>query len=410
MVRNSGRFGIGHYAALFRQPYVAPLLGWGIIARLCIGMTPLALLLLVRAEGSSYTAAGAVAAAYSVAVGVGAPIAGRQVDRRGRLHVLEPRALAFPAALVAVAVLSVTGGPVVALALVAAVAGLLLPPVGASVRTLLPTLAPGDLRSTAFSVEASLQEVFFVGGPLLVALLAAVKPMAALLGAAVTACVGTLALTRLPPMRKTAPAGDGQRRWIGSLGAPGVQTILGLAVFMGLAFGPLEVAMPGFAEQHGSRALAGLALASFSGGSLVGGLIVGLRHGVDDRTRLRLFAAILPFGLTLPLLATSIPLMCLLVFLAGLPIAPLITGAYGLVDRVAPPGTHAETFAWIGTAITAGISSGTALGGWLVDVHGVRVSIACGVAAAVLGAVFVALRRDSLNAVSAGAALASGDI
>ena len=95
--------------------------------------------------------------------------------------------------------------------------------------------------------------------------------------------------------------------------------------------------------------------------------------------------------------------MCGLVFLAGMPIAPLITGAYGLVDRVAPSGTHAETFAWIGTAISAGIASGTAFGGWLVDAHGVRVSIACGVAAAIVGAVVVTAKRHSLEPLAANA-------
>ena len=304
MVRAVERSGVGRYALLLRRPYVAALLGWGIVARLTIGMTPLALILLVRSEGSSYAAAGGVAAAYTVAVGVGAPIAGRQVDRRGRVHVLLPRALAFPGALVAVGVLSVAGAPVAVLALVAAAAGVLLPPVGASLRTLLPAIAPGDLRSTAFALEASLQEVFFVGGPLLVALLVAIRPVAALVGAAVTACVGTLALTRLPPVRETEPPHGVERTWIGALAAPGVRTILLLATFMGLAFGPVEVAMPAFAEQHGSRALAGLILASFSCGSLLGGLIIGLRHGVDDRTRLRVFAAILPVGLALPLFAT----------------------------------------------------------------------------------------------------------
>src|SRR5262249_60834862 len=90
------------------------------------------------------------------------------------------------------------------------------------------------------------------------------------------------------------------------------------------------------------------------------------------------FAVILPAGLALPLLATSLPVMCALVFLAGLPIAPLVTGAYGLVERIAPAGTHAETFAWFGTAVTVGIASGTALGRWLVDDRGVRASILLG--------------------------------
>ena len=394
----AGRFGVGRYAALLRRPYVAALLGWGIVARLSIGMTPLALLLLVRSEGATYTAAGGVAAAYAAAVGVGAPFAGRQVDRHGRVHVLLPRAIAYPALLVAVAVLGVADAPVAVLAPVAAAAGALLPPVAASLRTLLPAMAPGELRSTAFALEASLQEVFFVGGPLLVALLAAIAPFAALVGAAVTAFVGTLALTRLRPVRETEPPHRVERTWIGALAAPGVRTIVMLATFMGLAFGAIEVAMPAFAERHGSRALAGLALASFSAGSLVGGLVTGLRHGVDDRIRLLVFAAILPAGLALPALAGSIPAMCGLIFLAGLPIAPLITGAYGLVDRVAPPGTHAETFAWIGTAVTSGIASGTALGGWIVDEHGVRVSIAGGAAAAFVGAAAVLARRRSLLA------------
>ena len=332
--------------ALWRAPFVAPLLGWGIVARLCLGMTPLALLLLVRSEGSSYAAAGGVAAAYTVAVGAGSPVAGRLVDRRGRARALVPRALAYSVLLCAVAVLAVA----------AAAAGFFLPPVGASLRTLLPAIVPGELRSIVFALEASLQEVFFVGGPLLVAVLAAIRPFAALLGAAVTACIGTLALVRVPPMRETPPTGGGSPTWIGALGAPGVRTIITLAVFMGLGFGPVEVALPAFAEQHGSRALAGLALAAFSAGSLAGGLIIGLRSGIDDRTRVLLFSTVLPAALALPLLADSIPAMCALMFAAGLPIAPLIAGAYGLVERVAPEGTHAETFAWIATAITSGIA------------------------------------------------------
>ncbi len=388
--------GVSRYVALWRAPHVAALLGWGIVARLCLGMTPLALLLLVRSEGSSYAAAGGVAAAYTVAVGAGAPVGGRAVDRRGRAHALVPRALAYPVLLVVVVVLGIAGAPVAVLVVAAAAAGFVLPPVGAALRTLLPVIAPRDVRSTVFALEASLQEVFFVGGPLLVALLAAVKPFAALLGAAATACAGTLVLVRVPPMRETAPAGGGSRTWIGALGAPGVRTIITLAVFMGLGFGPVEVALPAFAEQHGSRALAGLALAAFSAGSLAGGLVIGLRHGIDDRTRILLFSAVLPFALALPLGADSIPAMCGLMFGAGLPIAPLIAGAYGLVERVAPEGTHAETFAWIGTAITTGIAVGTAVGGWIVDQHGVRPAIVSGVIASVIGALLMAARRETL--------------
>jgi MFS family permease len=399
--RVSARAGFGRYLALWRAPYVAALLGWAMVARLSLGMTPLALLLLVRGEGSSYGAAGGVAAAYTIGVGAGAPVGGRLVDRRGRVRALVPRAIAYSVLLVSVAVLALAGAPVGAVAVAAAAAGFVLPPVGSSLRTLLPAVAPPELRSTVFALEASLQEVFFVGGALLVAVLAAIKPVAALLGAAITALVGTLALARIPPMRDTPPGGGGSRTWVGALSAPGVRTIITLAAFMGLGFGPVEVALPAFCEQHGSRSLAGLALAAFSAGSLAGGLIIGLRHGIDDRTRVLVFSAVLPVALALPLFADSIPSMCALMFAAGLPIAPLIAGAYGLVERVAPDGTHAETFAWIGTAITSGIALGTATGGWIVDQHSVRLAIASGVAASVVGALLMAGRRETMAPVSA---------
>jgi MFS family permease len=392
--------GFGRYAALLREPFVASLLGWGIVARLSLGMTPLALLLLVRSEGGSYAAAGAVAAAYSVAIGVGAPIAGRQVDTRGRVWAMLPRGIAYPALLGAVAVLGLTRAPTAMLGVVAALAGASLPPIGSSVRTLLPEIAPAELRSTIFALEASLQEVFFIGGPLLVALLAMITPSAALIGAALTTCVGTLALTRLEPVRAGERHSAGDRTWVGALAARGVRTFVALAVFMGLGFGAVEVSMPAFAEIHASRAQGGLALACFSAGSLFGGLVTGLRYGTDSRRQLLTFALILPAGLALPLLANSLPVMCALVFLAGLPIAPLVTGAYGLVERIAPTGTHAETFAWFGTAVTAGIASGTALGGWLVDDRGVRASILLGVIAAGVAALVVTARRGTLHSVN----------
>ena len=396
MTQASGTTGAGRYAALLRTPHVGALLGWGMVARLPLGMTPLALLLVVRGEGKSYAAAGAVAAAYAIALGAGAPIAGRQVDRRGQAHALAPRAILHSCLLATVGALALIGVPTIALAAAAAAAGATFPPVASSVRTLLPTLVPTELRATGFALEASSQEVFFIGGPLFVAVLAAIHPVAALGGAALAVGVGTLALVRVPPVRDTRPEHGPDHSRTGALAAVGVRTILVLAGFMGLSFGTVEVVLPAFAEQHGSRALAGLALASFSAGSLLGGLIAGLRPARDARRQLLLFAWLLPVGLALPILATSIPAMCGLLFVAGLPIAPLITAAYGLVERVALPGAHAETFAWIGTAVVGGVAAGTAFGGWMVDAHGVRSAIVVAVGTIALGAVAVTLRRGSL--------------
>ena len=298
------------------------MLGWSLLGRLPLGMTPLALLFLIRGEGRSYAAAGIVVALYAVAVGVGAPIAGRQVDRFGPTPVLRVRAVAYALLAGTVVALAVLDAGIVAVAAAAALGGLALPPLSSTVRIVWPRLAPDELRSTAYALEASLQEVFFVGGPLLAAALATVSPAAGLAGAGLASLVGATATALLPPVRETPPSRAGGAGLLGALGSPGVRTVVLYAATVGVGFGSVELAMPAFAEAHGSRELGGLALASFSGGSLVGGLVAGMRPPRSVLRRFVLGSLVLAAALLGLLLAVSIPTLCLLAFVAGLPIAP----------------------------------------------------------------------------------------
>src|SRR5688500_19012084 len=127
--------GLARYGALFRVTHVRRLVLSGMLARLPAGMIGLALLLLVREGGGSYAAAGAVSGSYFVATAVGAPISGRLVDRRGQARILLSRAVIFPALLVAVCVFAVVEAPLALVAAAAAGAGVMMPPVGASLRT-----------------------------------------------------------------------------------------------------------------------------------------------------------------------------------------------------------------------------------------------------------------------------------
>ena len=177
--------GLARYGALFRVPHVRRLVLSGMFARLPAGMIGLALLLLVRENGGSYAAAGAVSGAYFVATAIGAPIAGRRVDRRGQARILLARAIVFPGLLAVVCALALLDAPIAAVGAAAAATGALMPPVGASLRTLWPRLfVDAELRAAAYALEASLQEVTFVVGPLLVALLTAVASPVLALGVA----------------------------------------------------------------------------------------------------------------------------------------------------------------------------------------------------------------------------------
>ena len=88
--------GVARYRELFANDHAASLFVWSIVARLPTGMAALALVLLVRGEGASYGEAGLVAAAYGIAVAIGAPYGGRQVDRRGARLVLRRRMIVYP--------------------------------------------------------------------------------------------------------------------------------------------------------------------------------------------------------------------------------------------------------------------------------------------------------------------------
>ncbi len=138
--------GVDRYRTLLRRPSVPALFGWALLARLPIGMAGLGIVLLVRATGAGYGQAGVVVAAYTVAVALGAPYAGRQIDRRGAVPAMRLRLVAFPALLALLALLGAVEAPVAVLALAAAAAGVTLPPVASVLRsiwrTIMSTAAP----------------------------------------------------------------------------------------------------------------------------------------------------------------------------------------------------------------------------------------------------------------------------
>ena len=204
-----------------------------------------------------------------------------------------------------------------------------------------------------------------------------------------------MAVARLPPVRATPPSRSGGAGLLGALWSPGVRTVVAYAATVGVGFGAVELAMPAFAEEHGARELGGVAIAAFAAGSLVGGLVAGLRPTSQGLTRFVRGAFALSVALLALQLAVSIPTLVVLAFVAGLPIAPTIAATYTLTDRSARAGTAAEAFAWFGTAVSVGIAAGAALGGVIVDERGVRWSFAFGAAMAFAGAVLGWSRRGT---------------
>jgi MFS family permease len=393
--------GLGRYAALFRAPSVGQVVIAGLLARLPMGMVPIAAVLLVRGAGHSYAVVGGVVAALSVASAAAAPVIGRLVDRVGQSRVLIPLGVLFPVFLILLVWSASRHASAPVLALFAAGSGATLPPIGACIRTIWPSMLPAHgLRETAYALEAWLQELSFVVGPVLVAGIAAVTSASvAMLVAGALGLVGTLWFSLTPPvLAVSGHRNEGIRSRVGALGSPGVRTVICACLALGCAFGLVEVTLPAFAEVHATRAQGGIALACFASGSLIGGIWSGTRAApLRPDLRFGFMLGALGIGLLPPLLAPSVPVICALMVIAGIPIAPAFASSYGLVDRLAVPGTTTEAFSWLSTAIVTGVSLGTAVGGIVIEHAGVTWSFALAPPFALAAALVVLGLRATLR-------------
>jgi MFS family permease len=370
--------GVARLRAVLGAPGTGSLLFARTLGSLPVGMVPLGIILLLRAAGRSYALAGVADGAYALGLAAMQPLLGRLIDRAGMGRVLAPLAIVFPAGLVGLTLAGSGGAPAPATVALALLCGATLPPLGACMRSLWPTLIAGPaLRPAAYAIDAVLQELAFVLGPPLLALLVVLaSPRVALFAAAAAGALGASTFAALARSRH-APT----RRAGGALRSGRVRRLLLMSMVLGGSFGATEVAMPAFCEHHGARASAGLILAALALGSASGGAIFGARAPRASVPR-RLLVALGAYSVLLAplLLARSIPAMAVLAFSAGMPIAPVFAGAYLLLDRFSVAGAATETFAWNTSAIFVGASIGTAVGGALIAPGGYRAALGLAVA------------------------------
>jgi MFS family permease len=360
--------------------------------------------LFLRAQTGSYATAGAVAAAFAFGAGAGAPFQGRLVDRHGQRRVLVPLLLTHAGALVLLVALGAADAPAVALGAVALVAGAALPPISSVLRTLWPAVLGGreDLVSTAFALDGVLVELVFVTGPLLTAAVTALlSPGVALLVAAALVVAGTTWFLSTPPSRAWRPQGGGEHHGaLGALSSPGLRTLVVTTVWFGACFGAMEVTLPAFAEDHGSRATAGLLLSAWSLASATGGLVFGARQpgsAVALPVWFVRVAVVLPLAYVPLAAAPSMGVMALLLLPAGACIAPLLVAGNQLVSGVAPPGTETEAYTWPITSLVVGIAVGNAGAGAIVQAADWRVAFLAATGSAALGGLLALTRRGTLQ-------------
>ena len=374
------------------------------ITRLPFAINGLAVILFLRAETGSFATAGFAAGALALGAGIGAPVAGRLIDRRGAVMLI-PLASGHAVAILSLWALGESDASTPALVAFAGLAGVCFPPSGSVLRSRWHEMMGGDpdLLRGAFALDSVMIEVSFVAGPLLTAIVVAlVSPQAALGVSAALVLIGTLLFVwKLPHRRRVIPLAD-RIGGLGPLRAPAIRAVALSTIPFGFLIGSVEVAFPAFSEAAGSAALAGVLLALWSLASGIGGLVFGASPPRRDLLEVYLGATLLFPLVCLPLVLASSPVaMALLALAAGAPIAPLISTRNQLVASLAPPGTGTEAFSWLMTSLIAGVSLGTAVGGTVVEAAGWEGAVVVGVAVALAGSVAAFVWRGAIRPAAA---------
>lgn len=380
---------LARYAALLQAREMRLTIAASTIGRLPIGITGLAILLLVQAATGSFARGGAATACYVIGLAVVAPGLGRLIDRSGPRRTLLACSVAFPAALLAlVAAVDARAHPVLVLALAAA-AGAGFPPITVCMRAYFKQrLDDETLLHTAYSLESVLIELIFIVGPMIVALfVATASAAAAVLFAAAAGSIGTWLFLRSPPLRAWRIEPRAGRSLLGPLAQPGFPALVGIVLCYSSAFGLLEIGMTAYATERGNAALAGVLLGLMSAGSALGGIAYGSRSWhLPLMRQFTLMLAVMGAGLMVLALPWGPWPFAFWSLFAGVVMAPALIVQSMLVAKTARPEHMTEAFTWSASALLSGVGIGVAAGGALLEYFRSPAVLAAGSAAALISA------------------------
>ena len=381
------------YALLFARAELRRTFVSSVIGRLPIGVTGLAILLLVQTSTDSFSRGGAAAACYVVGLGAIAPLLGRAIDRVGPHRILLASGVLFPSALIAL-IFAVAHGPTALTLVFAALAGATFPPITVCVRTYFRRQLGNDqLLAAAYSLESFVIELIFIAGPMLVALFVGVASAAAAVWfAAACAFVGTLLFLRSPALRSWHIEQRRSRSLLGPLAEPRFPALVAVVLCFSSAFGFMEIGVTAYATERGNAAFAGVLLGIMSTGSALGALTYGGRVWHFPLARQFVVAlALMTVGLgllTLPLPLAPFLACCVL---AGLTMAPALIIQSMLAAQIARPEHATEAFTWTTSALLSGVGIGLAAGGALLEVWPSTAALAAAACAALAAAVLAVL-------------------
>ena len=351
------------YLDLLRTPGVARIIAAQLTARFPGGMLSLAYLLHIEQIMDSYGAAGLVLAATSVGQAIAGPLTSRWMGVWGMRKVIILTLIVCSASIFSIALVPMT---LPLYMIVGFIGGLSMPPIQPAVRTIYPKMVTSRQLTPLFSLDASAQEIIWVAGPVIATFIATQISTSLAIIVAGTFLIGggiwfvsspELGRVRIPRSKRSFGKVLGRKPVL-------LATITGF-----LLVGACAAVEAGVVATFGHGGPeAGIVLAIWALGSLVGGLALGHVPIGPWALARRMFLVFV--GMAIAMAFLNFWWLTFALLIAGIGIAPALAVIFAIVSSSVKFSDTAEAYGWVGTGQLIGAAIGSAVAGFLIDGNG----------------------------------------
>lgn len=352
------------YGELLRIPGLAAIVTAQLLARFPGGMLALGLLIHVQSQTGNFTIPGFVLAAQSLGQAVASPIMTRLMIRFGIRRVIGSLLVI---SVIAITVMALVPLEPLALVLLGLVIGFTLPPIQPAARAVYPSFVKGKQLLALQALDASVQELIWILGPVIVVFLATqVDTHIGVLASAGFAAFGGLWFLSRPAVG-TVQLEQSTGRMGAVLRIPAVAIVVISGLLVVGSFAALEASVvSAFGSEKDSPA--GIILALWAVASLIGGLAMG--HTPIAPWSLARRLSIVAVGTALAMFTVDPILLTLALLIAGVAVAPSMTVQYAVATESVDKGDMPESLGWLGTGWVIGAAISSAIAGITIDAFG----------------------------------------
>jgi predicted MFS family arabinose efflux permease len=352
------------YLQFLRVPGATPLLIASFPARFAYGMISLGLYFKVYQETHSIAAAGFAAGANGIAGSLSTGYRAALLDRFGMKW---PLRFFVPSYSFFILVVNMSHSR--SWLMIAAVAlGACAPPINLSVRPMWKSIIPADRLRIAYAIDSTVMNIGAILGPVVVTTLAlSSHPGSALIVCSVSLFVGGIALSSLSTIGSWEPE-EKHPNSPRLFRIPGIRLLAVEGIFIGLASGLFNIALPAFNTLHHVPRFTSIVLAVNSSLMIVGSLLAGViaKHlsplKAFRKNYIFWVIAASPLAFVRPNWTLLVVAGCVGIFVGAQQIFYFET-----LDAVRPMGTAASALGWMWVIEGSAGALGNSIGGILSE-------------------------------------------